>query len=392
MERRTFIATTGTGIGVGVGVAGCLDAGSAADEGDETTAINDGEEPQESTVPATFEVASMSTNSPVGGGEVLVVDATIENVGDEEGTTDVDLVVGHSPVIEDSEILTLGPDETADLTLEFQAGQPAGDTEEFPVCVDTGAHEACQTVVVGETEKGNGEPDPGQDVAFESCERATVSGSFEEGDIAYASTGFYTESGFGNTIIEDGITVGEDVAPFTGTITFEIADEQAVSEGVDGVTVTVPNYGEYGTAITGLTTDPDDYAIAGITHSNPHAQECLAEFESEWEDETGQNGEPTPATFEVASMSTNSPVGGGELLLVNATIENVGDEEGTTDVDLVVGHDPAIEDSQLLTLEAGETADLALEFQAGYPAGDSESFPVCVDTGAHERCRTVTVE
>ncbi|WP_440771132.1 hypothetical protein [Natronorubrum sp. DTA28] len=390
MERRTFIATTGTGIGIGV--AGCLDAGGTADEGDETTAINDGEEPQESAVPATFEVSSMATNSPVGGGELLVVNATIENVGDEEGTTDVDLVVGHDPNVEDSEMLTLGAGETADLTLEFQAGHPAGDTEEFPVCVDTGAHEACETVAVGEAENGNGEPDPGPDVTFESCERATVSGSFEEGDIAYASTGFYTEAGFGNTIIEDGVTIGEDVAPFTGTITFEISDGGAVTEGVDGVTVTVPDYGEYGTAITGLTTDPDDFAVAGITHSNPHAEDCLAEFESEWEDETGQNGEPTPATFEVASMSTNSPVGGGQLLTVDATIENVGDEAGTTDVDLVIGHDPSIEDSEMLTLEAGETADLTLEFQAGHPAGDSESFPVCVDTGAHESCRTVTVE
>ncbi|WP_436343884.1 hypothetical protein [Natronorubrum sp. FCH18a] len=391
MERRTFIATAG--IGIGVGVAGCLDAGGTADEGDETTAIDEGdtESHGSTTIPATFEVASTATNSPVGGGELLVVDATIENVGDEEGTTDVDLVVGHTPAVEDSQMLTLGPGETADLTLEFQAGYPAGDTEEFPVCVDTGAHEACETVVVGE-EGGNGDPDPGEDVTFESCERAIVSGTFEEGDIAYASTGFYTESGFGNTIIEDGITIGEDVAPFTGTITFEIADERAVSEGVDGVIVTVPEYGEYGTAITGLTTDPDDYVGAGITHSNPHAEECLAEFESEWEDETGQNGDPIPATFEVTSMATNSPVGGGELLVVDATIENVGDESGTTDVDLVVGHDPAIEDSRMLTLEASETADLTLEFRAGYPAGDSESFPVCVDTGAHESCETVTVE
>ena len=147
MERRTFIATTGTGIGIGVG--GCLDSGGTADEGDETTAINDGDiDTEGSTVPATFEVASMSTNSPVEGGELLVVEATIENVGDEEGTTDVDLVVGHDPSIEDSEMLTLEAGETADLTLEFQAGQPAGDSESFPACVDTGAHESCQTVTV----------------------------------------------------------------------------------------------------------------------------------------------------------------------------------------------------------------------------------------------------
>ncbi|WP_137288234.1 hypothetical protein [Natronorubrum halophilum] len=413
MERRTFIATTGTG--VGIGVAGCLNAQNNATEGNETTDIeddtpetnesetneSDGDgggsnaetddtgEDDETTVPATFEVASMATNSPIGGGEVLEVSATIENVGDEAGTTDVDLVVGHDPAIEDSRMLTLDPGETSDLSLEFRAGEPAGDTEEFPVCVDTGAHEACRAVVVGDD--GNGDPD--ENVTFESCERATASGTFEDGDIAYASTGFYDQAGFGNTIIEDGITIGEDVAPFTGTIVFELSDEQAVSERVDGVTISVPDYGEYGTVITGLTTDREDYMVAGITHANPHAEACLEEIESEWEDETnGGNGDPTPATFEVASMTTNSPVGGGEVLEVSATIENVGDESGTTDVDLVVGHDPAIEDSRMLTLEPGESADIVLEFQAGEPADDTEEFPVRVDTGAHEAAETVVVQ
>ncbi|WP_121744503.1 hypothetical protein [Natronorubrum halophilum] len=310
MERRTFIATTGTG--VGIGVAGCLNAEDTTTPEKETTDLED-----DSSEPTAAE--------------------TNESGGDD--------------------------------------GESNAETDD-----------------TGEDDDGNG-GDPGEGVTFDSCERATVSGTFEDGEIAYASTGFYDQAGFGNTIIEDGITIGEDVAPFTGTIVFELSDEQTVSERVDGVTISVPDYGEYGTVITGLTTDREDYMVAGITHANPHAEACLEEIESEWEDETnGGNGDPAPATFEVASMATNSPVGGGEVLEVSATIENVGDESGTTDVDLVVGHDPAIEDSRMLTLEPGESADIVLEFQAGEPAGDTEEFPVRVDTGAHEAIETVVVQ
>ncbi|WP_440765337.1 hypothetical protein [Natronorubrum sp. DTA7] len=204
-------------------------------------------------VPATFQVAEMATNSPIGGGETLEVTTTIHNIGDETGTTDVDLVVGHDPVIEDSRMLTLDPGESTEITLLFEAGDPAGDIEEFPVVVDTGADTASEMVAV-------------------------------------------------------------------------------------------------------------------------------------------ESREPTPATFNVVRMSTNSPIGGGETLEVAATIENVGDETGTTDIELVVGHDPVVEDSEMLTLEAGESADLTLTFQAGHPAGDTEEFPIEVDTGADADTVTVVVE
>ncbi|ELY57428.1 hypothetical protein [Natronolimnohabitans innermongolicus] len=456
MERRTFITTAGTGIGIGVGVAGCLDDGSGdgagPGEGDdgETVDLEDGDEgdadasdtetetdadgdtdgngeadsdgtddadgddgdderdadDDSETTPATFEVASLSTTSPVDGGDTLEVSATIENVGDETGTTDVVLVVGHEPQTEDSQDLTLEAGESADITLEFRTGEPASGSESFPVTVETGADEASETVTVGADDNGDENGDTETGVSFDSCSRATVSGPFDDGDVAYASTGFYDSAGYGNTLIEDGVTIGEDVdAPLDGPIVFEIGDDGGVSESGDEVVVTIPDYGDYGTVITGLTTDEDDYVMAGVTHENPHADDCLAELEAEWEaDEGNENGgedeagnddggsEPTPATFEVASLSTTSPVGGGDTLEVSATIENVGDETGTTDIELIIGHSPQTEDSQDLTLEAGETATITLEFRAGDPAGGRESFPARVDTGADSASETVTVE
>ncbi|WP_121742591.1 COG1470 family protein [Natronorubrum halophilum] len=235
MDRRRFI----THVGAGLGAAG-YGGTTVSAQGDD---------------PALFEVTFVGTNSPVGGGELLEVDATIENVGGETGRTDIELVVGYSPEVEDSEMLTLGPGDSQTITLVFRAGQPSGGREEFPVRVDTGAHTVTEMVVV--------------------------------------------------------------------------TDEQ--------------------------------------------------------------NGTADPALFEATNLQTNSPVGGGELLEVDAIIENVGGETGRTDIELVVGYSPEVEDSEMLTLGPGDSRAITLTFRAGQPSGGRESFPVRVDTGAHTVSEMVTV-
>ncbi|APW98004.1 hypothetical protein CHINAEXTREME_09520 [Halobiforma lacisalsi AJ5] len=126
--------------------------------------------------------------------------------------------------------------------------------------------------------------DEGFEVEFVDCRRAEVSDSFEEGDSIAASTGFYTLGGFGNTIAEDFVTVGEDVeAPFTGTIVFEVdgeADDRITRTADDEVMVAVGDYGSYGTAITGITS-PEAFPVAGIDHPNPEGEECIEETRPE---------------------------------------------------------------------------------------------------------------
>lgn len=113
-------------------------------------------------------------------------------------------------------------------------------------------------------------------IAFHSCARATVTGEFEAGDIAYANTGFYDDGLYGDTILEDGVAFGDDVdAPFSGTIVFEISDESGVTVEPDRVVVGVPDYGSDGTAITSLTTQREDYRMGAPTHEHPRASECL---------------------------------------------------------------------------------------------------------------------
>ena len=119
--------------------------------------------------------------------------------------------------------------------------------------------------------------DPKRDaltVTFRSCRRVELTGRFEDGDTIAANTGFYDEAGFGNTIGEFVLTVGEDVdAPIDGTIVFEIDDEQAVTETDFGVLVTGFDFGDTGSIITGVA-GPDAMAPSP-DFPNPQAADCL---------------------------------------------------------------------------------------------------------------------
>lgn len=116
----------------------------------------------------------------------------------------------------------------------------------------------------------------GRTIAFHSCARVTVTDTFEDGDIAYANTGFYDDGLYGDTILEDGVAFGDDVdAPFAGTVVFEIGAESGVTVESDRVVVEVPEYGSDGTVITSLTTRREDYRMGAPTHEHPRASECL---------------------------------------------------------------------------------------------------------------------
>ncbi|MGM0387884.1 MAG: hypothetical protein ACQEP0_05060 [Natrinema limicola] len=126
---------------------------------------------------------------------------------------------------------------------------------------------------------GDGTSDSKRDVAFDSCTRATVTGSFEDGDVALASTGFYDDGLYGNTLLEDGVVFGTDVdAPFSGTVVFEIADGSTVRERDGEIVVEISEYGSDGTVISSLTTRRADYERVTPTHENPHASDCLSDL------------------------------------------------------------------------------------------------------------------
>ncbi|WP_339105324.1 hypothetical protein [Haloterrigena salinisoli] len=270
--------------------------------------------------------------------------------------------------------------------------------------------------------------------SFESCTRATVSGSFADGDVAFASTGFYDDDGlYGNTIVEDGVVFGDDVAaPFSGTVVFEVGAQAGVSEGSDEIVVTVSDYGSVGTVITSLTTEQTDYAVGSPTTPNPHAEDCLSELESEAggdgsdggsdddggddgsgdtdnESDDGESGNSdnesnntdsdggdgesdagAEPSLEVSIVGTNSPVDAGDSLEGTVRVENTGGAAGTGSVDLIVGRDPTPVESRSVSLEAGAQTTLTMGYQTP-PVASDQQFPVRVETADDSDQQTVRV-
>ncbi|SIR88362.1 CARDB domain-containing protein [Natronorubrum thiooxidans] len=230
----------------------------------------------------------------------------------------------------------------------------------------------------GEATVGNS----GRDVTFHSCSRATVTGTFDAGDVAFASTDFYDEGLYGNTILENGVVFGEDVdAPFSGTVVFEITGDSNVREGTDEIGIEVPAYGSDGTVISSLTTRQADYQRVSATHGNPHASDCLEEI-------SPADGGDT--TFVIDSLETNTPIDAGQYLEVRADVRNTGDAAGTQSVELVVGNDPERVEVQPVTLDPGAQTTVSMGYVTPRVEND-QAFPVRVRSAGDSDERSVTV-
>jgi hypothetical protein len=74
------------------------------------------------------------------------------------------------------------------------------------------------------------------------------------------------------------------------------------------------------------------------------------------------------AVFEVSIDSTNSPVTEGETADVTASIENIGETQGTQTVELIIGDVESgrtLEDDSQLTLDSGESQQVVLSWDIG---------------------------
>ncbi|WP_252697848.1 hypothetical protein [Natronosalvus vescus] len=216
-----------------------------------------------------------AVNDPVDAGEWLEVTVDLENLRATDVTEDVSLLVGGETL--ESESVTVAGDGTQTVTLGYET-YPVRRDVSFPIAIEVDGERDTRTVEVRglETDDGDGDEDEDGDdddrdleVDFVDCSRVEITGSFEDGDTISAHTVFNTDHGVGTTTGEDLIAIGDHVpAPFSGTIVFEIGDERGVSGDDSSATVTVNDYGELGTAITGIS-DPSAMG-ASTTHSNPH--------------------------------------------------------------------------------------------------------------------------
>ena len=96
---------------------------------------------------ARFSVSITGTNAPVDGGDWLEVTATVENGGETAASHDVELVVGRSPEVVDSQAVSLQPGQTATVSLGYET-YPVANDDTFPVTVRSPHSSDTRTVTV----------------------------------------------------------------------------------------------------------------------------------------------------------------------------------------------------------------------------------------------------
>ncbi|NUB92993.1 hypothetical protein HT576_18460 [Haloterrigena sp. SYSU A121-1] len=262
--------------------------------------------------------ATLNVSDQTGDGETLVVDEANASVDyrltatDENGT-------------QRAESETFEANETAEFeALELEPPLEENATLEVAVADDAGAELATESVEY--TVDG----DPATfEATFPRCSQAEVTGSFEDGDRIIVGTAFYESGGFGNSMGEYAVTVGEDVeAPFEGTITYETGDDFTVAETADGATVTVPE-GDTGAVITGFASP--DATPGSIDYLNPNASECLEEIRPERPTISVAETTPTEGgiavTFEYENPNEESLAVGSEF------VEGTADDEPPSELE-----------------------------------------------------------
>lgn len=220
------------------------------------------------------------------------------------------------------------------------------------------------------------------DVEFVSCTRVEISGTFRDEGVVAVSTGFYQDGYYGNTRVENSIRFGEDVeAPFSGTVVVEIGEESRITERTDEIVYELPEFGNDGTVLTGVTTDPSSYEAGGIDHFNPDGEACLDAIEPVDETDSG-------TTISIAE--TNTPVYAGDTLDIIAEVENLSDTEATHEVRLLVGEDQVQVDSRTVTVDGNETRRIRFEYETP-TVETTRTFPARVEMADVSAEETVEV-
>ena len=424
------------------------DDGPEFDFGDDDGDDGDGNESDGGTEPAApvdFQLSGVSDDGPVTAGDTLDLTATVENVGDQQGSQTVSLSV--DGVERDSQSLTLAGGESQQVTLSWETA--AGDAGNYTATVETANDSAGTSVSV--TEQLNPAnfavsqvSNTGPVMAGDSVEvTATVTntgdqqgtqtvslgvgGSVDErvdsqsltlagGESQQVTLSWQTRAGqtgdFSLSVVsaDDSTSTTATVEAQSDPANFRLSSTSSNSPVVAGnaveVTTTLTNTGDLeGTQTVSLSVGGVERASQSVTLAGGASQQVTLSWGTAAGDvgeytatvatanDTGTTGvtveeQPDPATLQVSSIESNSPVTEGETLTVDATVENTGDLEGTQTVSL--GVNGVAEDSQQVTLAGGASQTVTLSWQT--TTGETGTFQTSV-TSANDTVSTdVTVE
>jgi hypothetical protein len=378
--------------------------------------------------PAEFVVDGLAVTTPVAG-EELAVTATVENVGEVQGTETLTLDAG--PLGENSTELTLGASASTEETLTV--GTAAGDAGEYEVTVTSANDSATANatvlapaefvvdiVAVGEPVAGEslpvtvavenvGEVAGEQTVALAVgavgetsrnltldagvSTNETLSVSTEEGDAgAYTATVTTADDTATANVtvlapaefVVDIVAVGDPVEGENLSVTMSVANIGDVG-GTGTVTLDVEELGGNDTAVTldagasaeetlSVATDPGDAGEYEVTVTTPADEDTAGATVLE------------SATFEIVAVQTNAPVIEGDPLLVTVAVENAGDVSGNAS--LVVEAGPLGTNATEVGLSANATVERTLALSTGID--QTGTYTATITTG--DSTNTTAVE
>lgn len=327
-----------------------------ADTGDVTVTSDDDSDTEEVTIdeepdpeppdpdPADFQVDIVETNSPIDEGETLVVTADIENVGEEDDTQRIDLLIDGEEVDSTFESIDAGDSDTVELEWETEAND-AGDYE-AEVSSDDDSDTADVTVEAVD--------DAFFDVTIEDTNAPITEGEELDVDVLVENTGGQEDTQ--TIVLED----------FDGT---QVDDQEATLEPDEDVSFTLT----WDTEVTDAGTDD----ITVTSDDDTDTEEVTIEPDID------------PAFFTVDITDVPDEVTEGEEIDVAYTVENEGEATDTQNIVFEVD-DEEIAVEEDVELEENETFDGTFVYETD--SDDVPSVTVSVASDDDDDSADVTVE
>ena len=267
-----------------------------------------------------FFITVEGTNAPVVAGEQLNVTAKIENTKDETNEQTIELQQFDGTGV-DSQQVSLGPGEMSTVDLSWETG--TGDAGTNDVTVSSEDYDAAETVTLWQP--------PDLQVTSVTPQAPVVEGEDLDVDVTV-----------------------ENVGEVAGTQEVALSvDRGGTLERVDSQQETVAG-GATSTVTRTYTTKAGDAPTVTL--------KVATDNDSGTADATVQE----PADLQVSSITPQNPVTVGDILTVDASVENTGDVEGTGDVALEVSpaQNGSFErvDTETVTVSGGATSASSLDY------------------------------
>ena len=405
-------------LGIEDGTTTQVEANVTNDRTDEVDDIDTSRVSVSETEPANFTVNSLSLSGDVSNGEVVAgetvdIEATIENGGEETGNQTVVLEFGGTEIAAEDVTLDGGNTTTVETSYSAQSGDigsgvsvsantdddTASDTIDVlePAAFDVEIVAIDDSVIAGETldvdvrVRNTGEATSTTDVdvflnGIEANETATLDGgestieSFDfqptEDDVGELDVVAVTD----DEIDTETVAVGE---PGEFDVSFASVPSEITDEESFNATVRVENVGDgaatetIALSATGLddskavTLDGGEVQRVELSDANVPSNGTTVTVQAESASDSTDERDvdiveaPDPPTFALSAPEAPATVLEPEEstnVTVNTTVTNVGDNQGTQDIELLVDDDE-VNSTEVSDLGGGNSSDVSLSFE-----------------------------